>query len=256
MKKLQGLDRWIGKSLERWSAQLTGGGSQPKEALEIRREILTEIRDRIEPRGDGEYVFPYQEVLVHVKAVNGDQSDAFAAAFTGEGGLESQVKELLTEAGCKGDVAVTVDIALGVGEPFRMEYRRISKRVEEAVLAKRPAAWLHVLKGRTEKAEYFFSKDTVYLGRLKEVASRDGGLRRRNDVAFDDEESTVSREHAHIEYEAGRFRLFHDSGTRGTKLFRDGRAVPVPAGGGRGAQLRSGDEIHLGEARLRFEVSD
>jgi hypothetical protein len=256
MKTLQGLDRWIGKSLERWSAQLTGGGAHPKEALEIRREILTEIRDKIEARGDGGYVFPYQEISVHVKAADAGQCDAFAAAFTGEGGLESQVKELLVEAGCKGEVAVAVDVQEGAGEPFRMEYRRVARRVEEAASAKRPAAWLHVLKGKTEKTEYFFSKDTLYLGRLKEVASREGGLRRRNDVAFDDDESTVSREHAHIAYEAGKFRLFHDSCDRGTKLFRDGRAVPVPAGGGRGAQLRSGDEIHLGEARLRFEVSD
>lgn len=255
MKTLKGLDRWIGKSLERWSAQLAGG-EHPKEALEIRREILTEIRDKIEPRGDGDYVFPYQEISIHVAAADSAQTDVFAAAFTGEGGLETQVQELLSEAGCKEAVTVAVDIAEGAGNPFRIEYRRVPKHVEEAVHAKRPAAWLHVLKGNTAKAEYFFSKDTVYLGRLKEVASRDGGLRRRNDIAFEDDESTVSREHAHIEYEAGKFRLFHDSGDRGTKLFRDGRAVPVPPSGGRGAQLRSGDEIHLGEARLRFEISD
>jgi predicted component of type VI protein secretion system len=87
------------------------------------------------------------------------------------------------------------------------------------------------------------------------VASGDGSVRRRNDIAFDDSESTVSREHAHIEFEGGKFRLFHDSGERPTRLFREGRAVPVPPIG-RGAQLRSGDEIHLGEARLRFDVSE
>jgi hypothetical protein len=256
MKTLQGLDRWIGKSLERWSAQITGGATQPKEALEIRREMLTDIRDKIEPRGDGAYVFPYQEISVHLKATDRAQADAFAGAFIDEDALQSQIRELLIEAGCKGDVAVAVDVQEAAGEPYRLEYRRVTKQTEAAAAAKRPAAWIHVLRGKTDKAEYFLSKDTIYLGRLKEVSSRDGGLRRRNDVAFADDESTVSREHAHIEYDGGRFRLFHDSGERGTKLVRDGRAVQVPPGGGRGAQLRSGDEIHLGEAQLRFEVSE
>jgi hypothetical protein len=258
MKPLQNIDRWIGKSLERISAQIAGG-PQPKEALEIRREILNEIRDRIEPRGEGEYLFPYQQLWVHINAANAPQLETFEAAFLDDGGLEAQVKELLAEAGCKGELGLTVDVKQSEGDPYVIEYRRAPKQGEASAvtkaLPKRPAAWIHVLRGNTEKNEYFLSKNTVYLGRLKEVASRDGSVRRRNDVAFDDAESTISREHAHIEFEGGKFRLFHDSGERPTRLFRDGRAVPVPASG-RGAQLRSGDEIHLGEARLRFEVSE
>jgi hypothetical protein len=256
MKPLHNIDRWIGKTLERFSAQLTGG-PQPKEALEIRREILTEIRDKIEPRGDGQYLFPYQQLFVHINAADAPQRESFEAAFLDDGGLEIQVKELLAEAGCKGEVSLTVDVKESEGEPYVIEYRRAPKQTEAlaATAAKRPAAWIHVLKGNTDKNEYYFSKNTVYLGRLKEVASRDGSVRRRNDIAFDDAESTVSREHAHIEFEGGKFRLFHDSGERPTRLFRDGRAVPVPAIG-RGTQLRSGDEIHLGEARLRFDLSE
>lgn len=256
MKPLQNIDRWIGKTLERLSAQIAGG-PQPKEALEIRREILTEIRDKIEPRGEGLYLFPYQQLFVHINAADASQLETFEAAFLDEGGLEMQVKELLAEAGCKGEVALTVDVKESDGEPYVIEYRRAPKAIDAAaaVTAKRPAAWIHVLKGTSEKSEYYFSKNIVYLGRLREVASRDGSVRRRNDIAFDDAESTVSREHAHIEYEGGKFRLFHDSGERPTRLFRDGRVLPVPAIG-RGTQLRSGDEIHLGEARLRFDLSE
>jgi len=262
MKPLQNIDRWIGKSLERLSAQIAGG-PQPKEALEIRREILNEIRDKIEPRGDGEYVFPFQELFIHIYAVDEEQLPSFEAAFLYEGGLEQQVKELLTEAGCKSAVTVTVDVTVNPfaeeGEPYVFEYRSLPKGLVAAasapVAVKRPAASIQVLKGAAEKSEYQFAKNVVYLGRLKEVASRDGGVRRRNDVAFDDTEGTVSREHAHIAFEDGKFRLFHDSGERPTRLFRDGRAVPVPAIG-RGAQLRSGDEIHLGEARLKFEIGE
>jgi hypothetical protein len=254
MKPLQNIDRWIGKTLERLSAQI--GGPQPKEALEIRREILTEIRDKIEPRGEGQYLFPYQQLFVHINAADAPQLETFEAAFLDDGGLEIQVKELLAEAGCKGEVSLTVDVKESEGEPYVIEYRRAPKPVEAgAATGKRPAAWIHVLKGNTEKNEYYFSKNIFYLGRLREVASRDGSVRRRNDIAFDDAESTVSREHAHIEFEGGKFRLFHDSGERPTRLFRDGRAVPVPAIG-RGTQLRSGDEIHLGEARLRFDLSE
>jgi hypothetical protein len=255
MKPLQNIDRWIGKSLERLSAQIAGG-PQPKEALEIRREILSEVRDKIEPRGEGVYLFPYQQLFVHINAADPGQLESFEAAFLDEGGLETQVRELLAEAGCKGDVSLTVDVKQAEGEPYVIEYRRAPKGGPTvAARAKRPAAWIHVLKGDAEKTEYYLSKNIVYLGRLREVASKDGSVKRRNDIAFNDAESTVSREHAHIEFDAGKFRLFHDSGERPTRLFREGRAVPVPAIG-RGAQLRSGDEIHLGEARLKFEVGD
>jgi predicted component of type VI protein secretion system len=122
-------------------------------------------------------------------------------------------------------------------------------------VAARPPAKLIVTKGKAEQAEITIAKDTVYLGRLKEVSGKEGGLRRRNDIAFDDAEVTVSREHAHVAFVEGKFRLFHDSGDRGTRLFREGRSVAVPPAGGRGAQLKSGDEIHLGEARIRFEIT-
>jgi hypothetical protein len=259
MKSLEGIDRWIGRHMERLSAQLAGG-SQPKEALEIRREILTEIRDKIEPRGDGEYVFPYQEIAVRLFAGDAEQRESLSVVFLDDASLENQVRELLAEAGCKGDVAIAAEVTedAAATKPYRLDYKRIAKRPETTATpqSKRPAAWVHVLKGKTDKIEYFVAKDVIYIGRMKEVGSREGGLRRRNDVAFDDDENTVSREHAHIEFEGGRFRLFHDAGERGTKLFRDGRAVMVPPSGGRGTQLKSGDEIHLGEARLRFEISE
>jgi hypothetical protein len=248
---LQNLDRWIARSLERISASIAGG-SQPKEALEIRREILNEIRDKIEAKGGGEYIFPYQQIDVRINAVDDEQRDTFEAAFVDEGGLAEQVKELLAEAGCKGEVAVTVDVRESGGEPYVIECRRAPKTPAPPP-PPRPSATIQVIAGKSTELEYRFNKDTIYLGRLKEVASRDGGVRRRNDVAFDEAEVSVSREHAHIEYADGKFRLFRDRGENPTRLFRDGRAVSVPAIG-RGAQLRAGDEIHLGEARLRFDI--
>ena len=259
MKSLESVDRWLGRHFERWSASLAGG-AHPKEALEIRREILRDIRDRIEPKGDGEYVFAYHEIGVRLFPRDAAQRDSFAAAFLDDNALESQVREMLEEAGCRADsITVPVTISEEAGEaPYRLDFRRAekSKAAAPTAGAKRPPAWIHVLKGKAAPSEFFVGKNVVYLGRLGEVSGKDGSVRRRNDVAFDDSETTVSREHAHIAFEDGKFRLYHDRGERATRLFRDGRAVAVPAGSGRGAQLKSGDEIHLGEARLKFESSD
>ncbi len=262
MKSLESVDRWLGRHFERWSANLAGG-AHPKEALEIRREILSAVRDRIEPKGDGEYLFPYQEIVVRLAARDPEHRDSLTAAFVDDNALETQTRELLTEAGCRADnVSVAVEIAEDpAAAPFKLEFRRADKtkaaapEAAQSGASRRPAAWLYVTRGNSDQNEHFIARDTVFLGRLKEVNSKDGGLRRRNDIAFDDAETTVSREHAHIQFEDGKFRLYHDLGERPTRLFREGRAMEVPARGGRGTQLKSGDEIHLGDARLRFESS-
>ncbi|MDQ6678141.1 MAG: FHA domain-containing protein [Acidobacteriota bacterium] len=260
MKSLESVDRWLGKHFERWSSAVAGG-AHPKETLEIRRDVLRGIAVKVEAKGGGEYIFPYSEVIVKLAAADREQADAFTAAFVDEDALQADVREMLTESGC---AAGAVNVLVEVNEdpaapPFKLEFKRVEKPAKGAAATPakvRPAAWLYVENGHAERPEYFIGKDVVYLGRLKEVREKEGGLRRRNDVAFDDAETTVSREHAHITFEDGRFRLFHDSGERATRLFRDGRVVPLPATGSRGTQLRGGDEIHLGDARLRFETGD
>ena len=80
---------------------------------------------------------------------------------------------------------------------------------------------------------------------------------RRNDVVFeegdDEANATVSRRHAHIRQDDGDYRLCDDGSEFGTRVFRDGRSIEVPAGNRRGEKLRPGDEIYLGRACLRFE---
>jgi pSer/pThr/pTyr-binding forkhead associated (FHA) protein len=92
-----------------------------------------------------------------------------------------------------------------------------------------------------------------------EVIDAAGRLTRKNDVAFRDDAQapnpSVSRAHAHIEFdpEKGAFRLFDDRSAHGTTVLRDGSVIPVPQGPSKGVALRQGDEIVLGQARLRFE---
>ena len=141
------------------------------------------------------------------------------------------------------------------GRPFRIDYLN-QRHAEAPPAAERPPARLIVVKGEAGAAEYLIAANRINIGRLQEVISEKEGLRRANDVAFGEAETTVSREHAFLTYEpaTGRFRICDDRSQRGTSIFREGRRIEVPKGSRRGTQLQSGDEIHLGDARLRFEI--
>ena len=114
-----------------------------------------------------------------------------------------------------------------------------------------------VVKGKTGNAEYALQRARTNIGRLVELTDADHRVVRRNDVVFeegaDEANATVSRKHAHIRLDAGDYRLCDDGSEFGTRVFRDGRSIVVPAGDRRGEKLRPGDEIYLGRACLRFE---
>ena len=263
MKSFEELDRWIASKVRGWSARV-GGGPQPKELLEIRREILEEIRDKIEPAGEGRYIFPFHEVLVRIAARDAAHAGLLDAAFSEGGSLDGDIRGLLQEAGCAipagfdAGVEIFEDADVGAGaRPFQIECVQRKGGTREAVAATRPAARVLVLRGQAEPVELALTRDRVNIGRLQEVTGERDGLRRLNDLAFADGETTVSREHAHIRYEAatGKFRLYDDRSQRGTRIFREGRRLEAPRGSLRGVQLQHGDEIHLGDARVRFEIA-
>ena len=114
-----------------------------------------------------------------------------------------------------------------------------------------------VVKGKTGSPEYALERPRTNIGRLPELTDADHRVVRRNDVVFeegaDEANATVSRKHAHIRLDAGDYRLCDDGSEFGTRVFRDGRSIEVPAGDRRGEKLRPGDEIYLGRACLRFE---
>jgi pSer/pThr/pTyr-binding forkhead associated (FHA) protein len=97
----------------------------------------------------------------------------------------------------------------------------------------------------------------VNIGRMAELTDAEQRVVRRNDVVFDEgadeANATVSRKHAHIKREASDYRICDDGSEYGTRLFREGRSIDVPAGNRKGEKLRPGDEIYLGRACLRFE---
>jgi hypothetical protein len=230
--------------------------------LEIHRDILEDVRDRLEPKGQGRYFFPYNHIVIHLGAADTAQEGLYRAAFGDGETLSNEIRALLAEAGTAGaklaiELEIAVDAALAwTGPPFRIDYFNQKQGSEPSIASARPAAKLVVIKGEADAAEYPVIANRVNVGRMKEVFGEKEGLRRCNDVAFAEAEITVSREHAFLTYDpsTGRFRICDDQSHRGTSIFREGRRIDVPKGSRRGTQLRSGDEIHLGDARLRFEI--
>ena len=258
MRSLDELDRWIAGKVKRLSSNVAGV-PQKKELLEIRREILEDVRNQIEPKGSGKYVFPYNSVAVQLSAHNEAEQALLNAAFAEDGALERDIRALLIEAGCQAQVAVDLDIAIandGEAQPFRIAYSSGKPHVQRKAAPACSTAKLIVVRGSADPPELEIRASRVNLGRLKEVLGEKEGLRRRNDIAFADVEATVSREHAYIRYDedAGRYRICDYQSARGTSVFRDGRRIEVPRASARGVQLESGDEIHLGDARIRFET--
>jgi hypothetical protein len=255
MRSLEELDRFIGGIVKRWAARLSGGEQAPA-LLEIRKGVLEEVRRAIEPLGGGEYLFPFNEVLVRIAAPESGRRGLYESAFVEAGSLDGDIRALLADAGARTpDLRVEVQIAEGPeGKPFEVACVRRPRQEQSGEM---PAAKIVVLQGDAEEPQVEIHAARTYIGRNREVLGATGGLRRRNDLAFADSEKTVSREHASIEYDAssGKFRLYDSMSQRGTAIVRDGRLLQVPRGDQRGVQLQDGDEIHLGSARLRFEVS-
>jgi hypothetical protein len=263
MRSLEQLDRWIAAKIRNWTTHFAGR-PESTTLLEVRRDILEDVRDRIEPAGEGKSVFPYPAIGIQIGVENEQQAAIVESAFIAGDALERELQELLAEAGCVSSVLVSVtaieDAALArSGRPFRIEYsKRPAETARRREISSRPSAKLTVLRGEADVSEFAVHADRVNLGRLKEVVGERDGLRRRNDIAFADTETTVSREHAYIRYSAsdGRFRLYDTHSQRGTSVFREGRRIEVPREASRGLQLRSGDEIHLGDARVLFTIDE
>jgi hypothetical protein len=261
MRTLEQLDRWIAGKVKRWTTRFSGVPGA-KEVLEIRRDILEDVRDKIKPVGQGKTLFRYDSVAIRIGAQSVEEQELRQAALSESGDLERDIAALLTEAGCPipAGLAVTVEVVedtelAGTARPFHIDYTS-RKEARRPAGAARPAIKLTVVRGEADETEYVVTVERVNIGRLKEVVGERDGLRRRNDIAFADTETTVSREHAYIRFDSdsGKFRLYDGGSQRGTSIFREGRRLEVPRGPTRGVQLQAGDEIHLGEARLRFDV--
>jgi hypothetical protein len=251
-KPLDKLEQMIGGVFRK----IPAGTPRAWEPIEIRRAVLHEMLEHVQSKGSGQYIFPFAEVAVEINARDAEEQQTLEALLD-PAEISEELRSKLAERGCKaGNVTVSLDVVQveqgdEAAKPFRIEYRR--KRVEHPSV--RPRARLVVLQGNATEKQFAIDRDLIYVGRLNEVKSKAGGLERRNDLAFADTETTVSRKHAWIRYDPieGKFRAYNDPAcSLGTQVFRDGRIIVCDST--RGVQLRSGDELHLGNAQIRFEI--
>jgi len=242
-------------------------GSSAREPLEIVHAILDLVEREIQPGGRGTRVFPFNRIGIAVLAPSREARGRLEAVFAGDTPLAARIVERLRSARCPtADIVVSIDyVARGQKNWRAREFDVAFGRVAEPV-AGQPAVGstptrieLNVVRGVAERRSYSFELHRIDLGRCGEVRDSRNRLVRTNQVAFTEGSGevnqSVSRQHAHIAYEprTGQFRLHDDGSGHGTGIVRDGRTVDVPRGS-RGVRLRSGDEIVLGEARLRVRL--
>lgn len=254
------LARTFDEAAQHWSQ--TG----PRGPLEVLHAIVDAVEDGLEPAGRGTHVFPFNLIKVSILAPSRDARARFDALFEAEPTLQERVSTRLGEAGCDG---ANVQIAIAyVEEPapdwtepdLRVEFDRVTPAdVSPKPAPARDTVWLTIAHGMAEKYSYAFALERINLGRCAEVRDSGNRLLRTNHVAFSenagDPNLTVSRRHAHIEYssESREYRVCDDGSAHGTGIVRNGRTISVPPGA-RGIRLQSGDELLLGEARVRVRI--
>ncbi len=240
------------------------GDGSAQTPLEVRREILERVESRIMPDQGGK-IFPFGEVVVRLRPRDRAMQEVFQAAFVENGSLENETRELLRGSGIRIPDRFHVRVEFEQPNPDQAEgslpmFALDFVRVEDASERPRPAAQLLILKGAAEQPSYPMTKDRMLIGRLPELLDQEGQMARRNDIVFldngDEINSTVGRAHATVYFSRDRreFRITDEVSRYGTRIFREGRSIEVPGGNPRGIRLRSGDEIYLGRACLRFEL--
>jgi hypothetical protein len=254
------------QKIEKRIEKLAERSNIPPQPLEIRKAALDEIEDLVQPSGGSRRVFPYNQVTLEVVAQAGQRA-AIEAVLGDEGGLVSAVTGRLRAAGCAAprDLAVRLRIVRRpgseweTGRVFRVLCEKVSAAAADSGSSTARPASLAVVKGEAAHKAFTLKAERTNIGRLAEVLDHDKRVVRRNQVVFTDRDNginqTVSRAHAHIaRMPDGDYRLFDDHSACGTRVFRGGRTIALPAGSPRGTRLQSGDEIYVGQACLRFDI--
>jgi hypothetical protein len=237
--------------------------------VEVRRAVLDEIEELVQPAGRSRRIFPFNRVVVEVVAADPKQRAGMDAVLGG-GGLDAAIEQRLREAGCPRPADLEVQLRFvraakagwEEGKPFRVVCGR-RERPPAAAASEKPGpdvqAQVVVLKGDATRKQYALSGACTNVGRLAEVLDRDHRVVRRNQIVFldsqDEASQTVSRVQAHIRFvPPAEFRLYDDRSAYGTRILRGGRTIAIPSGSPKGVKLRPGDEIYFGQASVRFEI--
>jgi hypothetical protein len=235
------------------------------ELAEIRLAVLDAVKAKSH-RSSGKSVFPHNVVQIELLGVPEDQAHVFHSEFLSNY-LAGELKTSLRRSGYRFPSDLRVEIRTTTRLPGEKENwlsvaTVLEERKPEPPTAHLQPAKLAVLAGTANENELVLSKARTNIGRTAEVYRQEGPSR-RNDLAFTEDNEinrTVSREHAHILYsqKSGEYRIFNDRWYKGQAncgiwIVRDGLSQPVHRST-RGTLLQPGDEIHLGNAVLRFHA--
>lgn len=257
------LEARLADVVERAAATLVRPGALSP--LELVDQVVDQMGSHVLPAGRGRFTFPFTDVEITFAAATPRAQAHFEAICDGPPSLQDRVHRRLAAAGC---VATGPDIRVSfapIPDPSwtRPEFQMAFARRDAA--AERPAAEttrrveLTVTQGQAERESYAVMTWPIAIGRGTEVRDSRQHLLRVNHVAFreggDAITHSVSRRHARIELEPGtqRLRLIDDNSAQGTSVIRHGRGITVPRGS-RGLALQSGDEIVLGQAKMRVRI--
>lgn len=237
------------------------------EPMELRRAILEDVESRVVSAGSGKRIFPYNRLEVRLLAAGPREKEELEAIVRDAWDLRREITDRLRDHGCAVPAGLEVEVEVteqqtpGLGERYwHVAYHRGEGASAAGPARRRPTLVLTVLQGQAAQRVYEFdSSDRITLGRLPEVYDEDGRVKRRNDVAFQEEgdvNRTVSREQARIiwDNDSGEYRLRAEPGASGTRILRDGRTIDVSAQDRRGVRLLSGDEVYLGKAALKVAI--
>lgn len=224
--------------------------------LDLVAVVLQEIEEKVVPAGGGRRVFPHNRIGLKVLLPPGARRSSFELALEE---LESKIRTRLQEIDCEAAFPLDVRVQFLKKAPAAWNPDQIFALDLQKGSSERPAAAtaavalrVQVLVAAGAKRTYSLAGPRILLGRTGEISDGRGG-RRRNHVALDEQNTSVSRAHARMVYDTARggYRLLDEGSTRGTRIIRSGDLIKVPKNDPRGVLLKSGDEIQLGDVVLR-----
>ncbi|MGH9666770.1 MAG: FHA domain-containing protein [Bryobacteraceae bacterium] len=235
------------------------------ELAEIRLAVIDAVKSKSHRAGAAR-IFADDIVRVHLRGIPEAQAATFQNGFLAQY-FQQEVRAALARSSYRFPENLEVDLQTtpqlpGPGEEWI--WVETESKAPPETARRRGRARLIVIEGAANEREIQINKPRINIGRTADVF-RSEGPSRKNDLAFTEDNEvnrSVSREHAHIEAggEAGQYRIFNDrwykAGAKaeancGLWIVRDSLSQPVHRNG-RGVVLKSGDEIHLGRAILKF----
>ena len=259
------LESKIAGRLERAAKGVISSGAL--EPLEIVHAVVETVQHGIQAGSRGRAVFPFNRIALTFPAPSSDARLKLESILNGDPSVRRRIEERLRMKGCPSD-DLRVDIEfVGHAEPAwpNPDFHVVLERVEPPppAVVSTPAPELPttialtVLSGVAAQETLSFATARVNLGRGPEVRTARNRLIRTNHVVFTEEAGevnrTVSRQHAHIAYDAASkgYRLFDDASGHGTGLVREGRTIVGPARrAGTSSPVRGRDHPGRGAGRV------